>query len=110
MLLIHVEDNPGDQELLKLAVHHCGFEIVTFDLGVNAMNFIENIEPDLMLIDLKLFGGKGSNSGLKLLSKVRELYPACAVLMISAFAQPQDVRQAFLNGIDDFLFKPVEIN
>ncbi len=47
-------------------------------------------------------------SGLELLKQVRELDPACAVLMITAFGTQPIAVEAMKAGAEDYLPKPFD--
>ena len=46
---------------------------------------------------------------LSLARRIHAVYPSAAVLMMSCYAEKEDIIEIFRNGVDDFLLKPVEI-
>jgi DNA-binding response OmpR family regulator len=105
MLIVHVEDDNSFQQAVEKALKAQQFEVVAFNDAINALNYLELVEPDILLVDFRL----GGPNGLKLAIQVRALYPACAIVLISGYATKLDVREAFRSGADDFLFKPIEM-
>lgn len=72
---------------------------------VEAKLSIRSCVPDILITDLNMPG----ISGLSLVKYVKETYPAIHVYVLSGYDDYQLVRQAFLNGADDYLLKPMEI-
>jgi two-component system response regulator PrrA len=60
--------------------------------------------PDAVLIDFRFDNGP---NGLSLARQIHAVRPSAAVVMTSCYADKDDIIEAFRNGIDDFLLKPV---
>ncbi|MEP7287916.1 MAG: response regulator transcription factor [Chloroflexota bacterium] len=102
MRVVIVDDNEVAQNFaIKILCSH-QIDVLAFSNSIEALNYLTTHEPDAVLIDYMLPGGP---DGLKLAAQVRRLYPACIIIMISAYAQIEDVVEAMRIGCDDFLFK-----
>jgi DNA-binding response OmpR family regulator len=104
MLIIHVEDDLDSQDALARMFRSRQLEVASFTNAIEALKYITNVEPDVMLIDYKL--GEGPN-GLKLAEHVRQQYPACVIIMVSVFADFDKAVEAMQIGADDFIKKPI---
>lgn len=60
--------------------------------------------PEIVLTDINM----PRMDGLTLTEKVKELYPAIMVVVISAYDDHENIRKAMFNAASDFLVKPVD--
>ena len=74
------------------------------------MKYLEARHSEVVLIlsDINMPG----MSGIELLSKIRHDYetPPPVVMMITAYGDEENHRQAMQNGANDFLTKPLDFN
>ena len=83
----------------------------TFALsGEQALDYLHQHPQEVVLIlsDINMPG----MSGLELLRRIRDKYPAAppAVMMVTAYGDETNYRQAMQFGADDFLTKPVDFS
>ena len=78
--------------------------------GEEALDFMKKEHSEIVLIlsDINMPG----MSGIELLSKIRLNYhePEPVVMMITAYGDDENRRQATQNGANDFLTKPLDFN
>lgn len=72
---------------------------------VEAKLAIRAHQPDILITDLNMPG----ISGLTLVKYVKETYPDIHTYVLSGYDDYELVRQAFLNGAEDYLLKPMAI-
>jgi two-component system, chemotaxis family, chemotaxis protein CheY len=76
--------------------------------GIEALNYLnhENHQVVLILSDINMPG----MSGLELLGKIKQKYkmPPPKVMMITAYGDEYNYKQAMQLGADDFLTKPLD--
>src|SRR5262249_15121516 len=60
---------------------------------------------DIVLLDQKLHGPGGRDSGLDLLGRVRALAPFAKTIIVTAYASPLAIELAFQRGVYDYLVK-----
>ena len=74
--------------------------------GTEAIDLVERLRPDLVLLDVMLQG----TNGLKVVEQMRggEEHLDTPVIVVSAFAAESDVKAAFDAGATEFLKKPFE--
>jgi two-component system chemotaxis response regulator CheY len=78
--------------------------------GEEALDYLKRKRSEIVLIlsDINMPG----MSGIDLLSKIRHDYqdPPPVVMMITAYGDEENHRQAIQNGANDFLTKPLDFN
>lgn len=78
--------------------------------GEEALEYLEQKHSEIVLIlsDINMPG----MSGLELLSRIRHDYdvPPPVVMMITAYGDEDNRKQAMTNGANDFLTKPLDFN
>lgn len=81
-----------------------GFKVIgEAENGVEALDLIETLEPDLILTDIKM----PMISGLELAAKVRELRPATQIVILSGYDSFEYAQTAINYNIISYLLKPV---
>jgi DNA-binding NarL/FixJ family response regulator len=73
-----------------------------------ALAMVEEAEPDVVLLDLKLSGGRDSD-GLILCATVTERFPDSRVLVLTAFADEWLILEAIKQGAKGYLAKDVDL-
>ncbi|MBI4621002.1 MAG: response regulator [Desulfobacterales bacterium] len=74
--------------------------------GEGALSYVENQEPDVMVLDLKMPG----IDGMEVLRKVKKAYPNIEVIMLTGHGTKKDEEEARRLGIFDYMEKPVDID
>ncbi|MEW6615595.1 MAG: response regulator [Thermodesulfobacteriota bacterium] len=74
--------------------------------GEGALSYVENQEPDVMVLDLKMPG----IDGMDVLKKVKMAYPDIEVIMLTGHGTKKDEEEARRLGIFDYMEKPVDID
>ena len=86
------------------------FDFLFANSGEEALNILkENFhEAILILSDINMPG----MNGLQLLEKIRQFYekPPPVVMMITAYGDDENYKQAMQLGANDFLTKPLDFN
>lgn len=76
--------------------------------GEEALSYLQKNSSEVVLIlsDINMPG----MSGIELLSRIRHTYekPPPVVMMITAYGDDENRRQAMQNGADEFLTKPLD--
>ncbi|MBM6401852.1 response regulator [Phycicoccus sonneratiae] len=80
-----------------------GFEVVgTASTGAEAVRAVEELRPDLLLLDLYL----PDRFGLDLLAELRAGPHPCDAIVITAAKESESVRSAVRLGVADYVLKP----
>ncbi len=75
--------------------------------GEEALNFIHNLNPFDLVIVLSDINMPGM-TGLELLKIIKTEHKELRVMMITAYGDENNYRNAISNGADDFMSKPVD--
>ncbi len=84
-----------------------GFIAITAGSGKKALELIEDQEPDIALLDLKL---QDSIDGLELLRIIKQSRPEIVVIMISGQSEIHGAVEAMKLGARDYLEKPIDFD
>ena len=98
-----VEDHDVVREALRsLLSQHDDIHVVGEEgAATGAVEACERLEPDLVLLDLRL----GDGSGVDVARRIRELECAARILVLSVHDASRDLREALSAGADGYLLK-----
>ena len=101
--IVIVDDHPVVRRGIKsLLSNHLDFEVVgEADTASSALELIQQLTPDIVLLDIRLPG----ESGLDLLNKIKAL--DSKVLILTSFDDEEHVRVALREGAHGFILKNV---
>lgn len=97
-----VEDDAGLQKYLKELLLDNGYSVQTASDGVAALNSIEKLAPDVVVLDL----GLPNMSGEAVCMEIRKKYPELRVIILTAKDSVSDIVQGLNLGADDYMTKP----
>ncbi|GHB16900.1 response regulator [Salinicola rhizosphaerae] len=100
--LLIVEDEPKIARLIADYLAKSGYTSDHLDHGNAVMEWLEENQPMLILLDLMLPG----TDGLTLCRQIRERYPALPVIMLTARVEEVDRLLGLELGADDYICKP----
>jgi DNA-binding NtrC family response regulator len=100
-----VDDEANARTALAELLRDEGYLVETAADGFKALPKLEELEPDVVVTDLKMPG----LSGLELMAKIRERDPECVVIVMTAFGAVESAVQAMRQGAADYLTKPVNV-
>jgi DNA-binding NarL/FixJ family response regulator len=105
--VVLVDDHPVYREGLAKLLLECGVDVIAqAGNGADAISLVEQMAPDVVVMDLNMPG----MSGVEVTRKLVERTPASRVLVVSVSAQEEDVTEAILAGASGYVLKdgPVE--
>jgi two-component system nitrogen regulation response regulator NtrX len=100
-----VDDEPSIIQSLRGILADEGFEVMTADGGLKALDMIKETIPDIILLDIWM----PDIDGLETLKRIRELYPGVQVIMISGHGTIETAVKATKLGAYDFIEKPLSL-
>jgi two-component system response regulator len=115
--ILLVEDNPGDVELLRLALKTAGFEcdLTVLDDGGEAIAMVKGqgkyadvAPPDLAILDLNV----PKNDGIEIIESMRasEVYRDTQVVVLSSSSSPRDYARLERFHIARYITKPPDLD
>jgi adenylate cyclase len=102
--ILVVDDVPANVELLEALLITDGYTVTTAADGHEALKFVAENEPDLVLLDVMMPGMNGFEVCENL--KAGETSRFIPVVLITALDQLEDKLRGISAGADDFLTKP----
>lgn len=99
--ILIVEDNMDIHNLIKEVLEKEHYRVLSSYTGTEAMRIIENERIDLILLDLML----PEINGEEIVKKVKDI----PIIVISAKISTEDKVNVLLNGANDYLTKPFNI-
>jgi len=102
--LLLVEDDRALAELVKFHFQREGFTVTSTAVGDEALILIEEVKPDLVILDWMIEG----TSGIEVCRRLRR-NPATAnlpIIMLTARGEEDDRVRGLETGADDFITKP----
>ncbi|MEJ7776949.1 MAG: phosphate regulon transcriptional regulator PhoB [Sphingomicrobium sp.] len=99
-----VEDDRNIEELVRLHFSKAGFEVTSTADGDEALVLVEEIKPDLVILDWMIEG----TSGIEVCRRIRRNSKTAhvAIVMLTARGEESDKLRGLETGADDFVTKP----
>jgi two-component system response regulator AtoC len=104
--ILIVDDERTLARSIKLFLEEQGYEAEVANDGDRALELLEKMDPDLVLLDLRL----PKVSGLELLKKIRAHDPSIATVMITAYGTIEGAVEAMKLGGFDYVTKPIDLD
>ncbi|MDP5293661.1 sigma 54-interacting transcriptional regulator [Oceanimonas sp. CHS3-5] len=102
--ILLVDDDASLLKLLGLRLRSEGFEVATATSGAEALEWLEQERPDLVLSDLKMDG----MDGLALFDRIQRQHVGLPVVIMTAHGSITDAVSATRSGVFGFLTKPID--
>jgi DNA-binding NtrC family response regulator len=103
-LLLIVDDELGVRESLKM-VFCKDFRLMEADSVDGAIPIVLDAKPDVVLLDVLM----PKTDGIEALRRIKELQPACEVIMLTGVNSQQLSSKALGFGAFDFVAKPFDV-
>lgn len=104
--ILIVDDEFSMREFLSILLEKEGFRILTAKDGESALKKLKANQIDLLISDIRMPG----IGGLKLLEQVKAAHDSLPVIMMTAYASPEDAVVAMKNGAYDYITKPFKVD
>lgn len=108
MALIYiVEDDVSIQEIERMALKNSNYMVQVFDRASSFYDKLEELIPDLVLLDIML----PDEDGYKIVRKIRSNLKTkrIPVIMITAKSTEMDMIKGLDDGADDYITKPFSV-
>jgi class 3 adenylate cyclase len=105
-LILVVDDVPDNVDILQMRLESQGYEVMTAADGIEALEKIRALPPDLVLLDVMMPKLDGIETVKRF--KADASLPFIPVILVTAKADASDVIAGLESGGDDYLTKPVD--
>jgi len=100
-----VEDDQDLREMLQIHLES-KYQTQAFSTCREATEAIDQNQPDLILLDIRL----GDGNGLDLLKSIKDRYPDIIVVMMTVIKDVETALSAIKMGAHDYLLKPIDLD
>ncbi|MFZ3170974.1 MAG: response regulator [Carboxydocellales bacterium] len=104
--ILIVDDQMGVRMLLNEAFQEVGYKVELAANGPEALIKIDQVRPDIVLMDMKMPG----MSGLEVLREVKKQGKELKVILMTAYGELEIVAEAMELGVTEYVTKPFDIN
>jgi len=104
--ILVVDDQQSMRDFLHILLKKEGYQVQTAKNADLALGELEKRQYHLVISDIRMPG----KSGLDLLNEIKMKDPGLPVVMITAFASPDDAVTAMKNGAFDYISKPFNVD
>lgn len=102
-----VEDEPAQREVLSYNLEAEGFRVVQAENGEEALLLVDEVAPDMIVLDWMLPNVSGIEVCRRL--KMRPETRGIGIIMLSARAEEVDRVRGLETGADDYVIKPYSV-
>ena len=107
-IVLLVDDSPEALGFLTEALEKSGFSVLIATSGQAALNIVERITPDLILLDAVMPGMDGFETCRRL--KINGAVAQVPVIFMTGLTETEHVVNALDSGGVDYLTKPINID
>lgn len=104
--ILIVDDQMGVRMLLHEAFQEIGYKVEMAANGPDALIKIDQVRPDIVLMDMKMPG----MSGLEVLRELKKQGKELKVILMTAYGELEIVAEAMELGVAEYVTKPFDIN
>ncbi len=104
--ILVVDDERSMRDFLKILLVKEGYQVEVASGGNQALAILKQDTFDLVITDIRM----EKMDGLELLGSIKDLHPSLPVVLITAFASPDDAVFAMKNGAFDYISKPFNVD
>lgn len=101
-----VDDERSMRDFLKILLEKEGHKVAIAESGHKALTLLNSQAVEVIVSDIRMPG----MTGIELLETVKGKFPDLPVIMITAFASPDDAVLAMKNGAFDYITKPFNVD
>ncbi|MDD4170907.1 MAG: response regulator [Syntrophomonas sp.] len=103
--ILIVDDQKGVRRLLEELFKKEGWEVRIAGDGLDAIDKVEEMVPDLILMDVKM----PNMNGLEATQEIMLRNPGIPIIMMTAYGEIEVVKQALEAGVKRCISKPFDI-
>jgi len=104
--ILVVDDEPSMREFLSILLDKNGYATRSAASGAEALALLQQHHFDLIISDIRM----PDLSGLALLENIKQQDISIPVVLITAYASPEDAVLAMKNGAYDYITKPFKVD
>lgn len=102
--ILVVDDEPNIRELAQIILQDEGYNVITADNGVDAIQKVKDEMPDLVLLDIVMPGMNGLEVCKILKTEAKTKFTP--IVMFTVLGRDTDIKLAQESGCDGYFLKP----
>ena len=104
--ILIIEDDEALVRLLRAVLHSAGYDVHTMGCGEEALGYISDERPSLVIVDL----GLPDMTGYELCKQLRERFRSWAlpIVILTGWDKPIDRLRGYAHGANAYLTKPCD--
>ncbi|MCF0136398.1 MAG: response regulator transcription factor [Lachnospiraceae bacterium] len=102
--ILVVDDDKSTRRLMRAVLEAEGYQVHLAENGEEALTVMDHQHIDLVVLDIMM----PKMDGYEFTRVIRQTNSELPILMVSAKHQPEDRKEGFLVGTDDYMTKPVD--
>ncbi|UTF50848.1 response regulator [Desulfomicrobium sp. ZS1] len=103
--IVIVDDEARFRDTMAKILEHKRFVVSLVENGDKALEFLETISPDVVLLDVRMPGLNGEEA----LPRILAMKPKTKVIILTGHGEERAARRAFKAGAFDYLCKPCDV-
>jgi len=103
--ILVVDDEDALRTVLSAELNSEGYEVGTAADGTEAVNELQKMKYDLVLLDIKM----PNMTGFEVLKVIKEKHSGTKVIMLTGFADLKNAIESKKLGAEDFVSKPYDL-
>jgi len=100
--VLTIDDDPGMTALLKLFLRDERFEVSVANSGIEGIEAVRRLEPDVIVLDLMM----PSMSGWEVCKKIRS-FSQIPILVLTVITEKDQLQKVLDDGANDYISKPI---
>ncbi len=104
--IVIIDDEPSILQLMTKLCEGMGHETHSFQTGAQGMKGIEQVNPEVLIVDLRI----GDMNGLQIIEQCSQAYPNMDIIMVTGYGTVETAVEAMKLGAFDYLTKPFELD
>ncbi len=103
-IILVIEDEKDIRDFVAKLLIDQGHTVYTAGKGIEGLDLVEKVSPDLVVLDLNL----PDIDGESVCERIKDMRPETQVLMLTARDTSRDLARGLNLGADDYMTKPFE--
>ncbi|MBC9783658.1 response regulator [Heliobacterium chlorum] len=103
--ILVVDDQTGVRSLLRIILQDAGYEVITVGNGLDALRKVEELNPPLVLMDVRMPG----LDGFQAMERMLKINHDIKVVLMTAYSDEALIQRALEQGAIDYMTKPFDV-
>ena len=103
LTVLVVDDSPESLSMINMALDEAGIAVLIALNGQQAMNVLEHVTPDIVLLDAIM----PVMDGFECAREIRKKLPLTPIIFMTGLSEVEHIVKAFDAGANDYIVKPI---